>query len=297
MALRSISYITIHNTDTYSLGATAQASANYLSNNSQGTQASWHYTVDDINTIQSFPDNMACWHAGDGSGDGNYTSIGIEISTNWGFVAKGQSVAGIKNWDEATADEKANAELKFLKACDNAAQLTADLLKAHSLGIDKVVQHNYWKSSKYPTGKNCPYAIRLGLFNTSWDWFLGLVNKYYKGVEECNMKYFELYKEDMNLRSGIGTNYPVLIVIPKGTVIEVSQVSGTWGKTTYNGKSGWCSITASYAREVSAPVTPPIAAETVQKSEYDKVVAERDQQRQRAEIAEQKLAQIKSILS
>jgi len=180
--LKSIEYLTIHNTDTYSTGATAQASANYLGNNSQGSQASWHYTVDDTQAIQSFEDSQECWHAGDGTnGAGNSTSIAIEISTNWGFTAKGQTVSGINTWDQATVAEMTAAEVKFRKACDNAAQLTADLMKAHGLSIDKVVQHNYWKSSKYPSGKNCPYALRQGLFGTSWDWFTGLVTKYYNG--------------------------------------------------------------------------------------------------------------------
>ncbi len=51
------------------------------------------------------------------------------------------------------------------------------------------------------------------------------------------------------LRSGIGTSYSKLLTIPKGTVIKITQESNGWGKTTYNGKTGWVSLT--YIRKTS----------------------------------------------
>ncbi len=140
--LKSIEYITIHNTGNYSPTANALAHASLLYGGTGG--ASWHYSVDKDSIYQSFEDTSQCWHAGDGSdGPGNSTSIGIEICVN----------------------DKPG----FIKACENAAKLTAELLKKHGLGIDRVVQHNKW------SGKNCPAEIRLGSWGVTWDSFIAKV--------------------------------------------------------------------------------------------------------------------------
>ncbi len=110
---------------------------------SGGTETSWHYSVDYCDIYQSFNDNQMCWHAGDGSGPGNTTSIGIEICVN----------------NKAT----------FNQACKNAAWLVAGLLKKHNLGIDRLVQHNRW------SGKNCPAELRSGAWGVTWDDFHAMV--------------------------------------------------------------------------------------------------------------------------
>lgn len=46
----------------------------------------------------------------------------------------------------------------------------------------------------------------------------------------------------LRLRSGAGTSYAVLANIPYGTVLTITQTNGNWGKTTYNGKTGWVSL-------------------------------------------------------
>ncbi len=146
--MSNIEYITIHTTGNPVLDATASAHANYLYTGSGGGQTSWHYTVDALEIWQSFEDNSACWHAGDGNGKGNSASIGIEICDS----------------------DKTN----FVKACDNAAQLTADLLAKYSLPLDRVVQHNKW------SGKDCPKEIRAGNWGIDWSGFIELVKKYQK---------------------------------------------------------------------------------------------------------------------
>ncbi len=59
----------------------------------------------------------------------------------------------------------------------------------------------------------------------------------------------------LNLREGPTTSTPVLTSIPKGTTIEVTEVNGKWGKTTYNGKTGYCGL--SYTKLVT-PAAKPI---------------------------------------
>lgn len=122
-------YITIHDSGNASTGADALAHAKYLKGDSAASRpASWHFTVDDKNVVQNLPLGEVAWHAGDGSGPGNSSSIGIEICEN-------------ADGDRAKAEEKA-------------AELVAFLLKTYKLGIDAIVQHNKW------SGKNCPRIIR-----------------------------------------------------------------------------------------------------------------------------------------
>lgn len=145
--MKSINYVTIHCTGNRSASATAASHANYQHSGSEGRQASWHYTVDKNEIWQSFEDNQECWHATDGNGPGNTSSIGIEICVN----------------DQAG----------FKKACDNAAWLVSELLKKYGLSVDKVVQHNKW----YPA-KDCPSELRSGVWGVSWENFVLLVRQY-----------------------------------------------------------------------------------------------------------------------
>lgn len=133
------SYITIHNTAN---DATAKNEVNYmLSNNNQ---VSYHYAVDDKEAVQAIPLTRNAWHAGDGgSGTGNRKSIGIEIC----YSKSGGT--------------------RFEKAEQNAAYLTAVLLKERGWGISRVKRHKDW------SGKNCPHrTIAKG-----WSRFLNMVKK------------------------------------------------------------------------------------------------------------------------
>lgn len=44
---------------------------------------------------------------------------------------------------------------------------------------------------------------------------------------------------NLNMRSGRSTKYKILITIPKGTSLNITDISGSWGKTTYGGKTGY----------------------------------------------------------
>jgi len=133
-------YITIHETANTSKGANAQAHANLQS---KGFSSSWHWTVDDKEAIQSFPHTVRCWHAGDGRGDGNLNSIGIEICVN--------------------------QDGDFKKAVENAAELVKKIMADENIPITNVVQHNRW------SGKNCPAFLRSGKKGVTWDDFLSMV--------------------------------------------------------------------------------------------------------------------------
>jgi len=123
-------------------GANAAAHAN-LQSRGNVRDASWHWQVDDHEAVQSFPDTVQCWHAGDGRGAGNLSSIAIEICVN----ADGDYPAAVRN----------------------AAELVRTLMADHHVALDHVVQHNRW------SGKNCPTVLRAGSRGVTWAGFLDLV--------------------------------------------------------------------------------------------------------------------------
>lgn len=132
--------ITVHNTGNSNEGADAKMHSRYIKNPS--TRASWHYTVDDKSIYQHLPLDEHGWHAGDGRyGEGNRTSIGIEICMNKGI-------------DQAKAERLAT-------------QLIGYLMVQHGIPLNKVVQHNHW------SGKNCPSVIRARA--NGWQEFMKLI--------------------------------------------------------------------------------------------------------------------------
>lgn len=119
--------VCIHETANTSKGANADAHAR-LQYNGNSRQASWHWTVDDKEAIQSFTHDYRCWHTG--TTKGNNESIGIEICVN--------------------------SDGNYKKAVQNAAELVAKIMKYEKIPIENVVQHNYY------SGKNCPKIMRKG---------------------------------------------------------------------------------------------------------------------------------------
>lgn len=136
--------ITIHETANTKKGANAQMHAN-LQSNLNPREASWHYQVDDKEIIQSFPDNVMCWAAGDKRGPGNTTSLHIEICVN--------------------------SDGDFKKAVENAAALTRFKMKEYDLTIKDIKQHHDW------SGKNCPARLRSGYNGITWNNFLNMVKE------------------------------------------------------------------------------------------------------------------------
>ena len=130
--------IVIHNTAN---DAPAENEIAYMHRNNMET--SFHFAVDDKEAVQGIDLNRNAWHASDGNGKGNREGIAIEIC---------YSKSGGERW---------------LKALDNAAELTAKLLKDYGWGIDRVTKHQ-----DYGNHKHCPHRI---LDEYGWDNFLNLI--------------------------------------------------------------------------------------------------------------------------
>lgn len=137
-------YITVHQTGNTSHGANAEMHAR-LQENGNSRQASWHWQVDDKEAIQSFPHGVSCWHCGDGRGDGNMHSIGVEICIN--------------------------SDGDYKKAVENGARLVRQIMEQEGIPIGNVKQHWDWSR------KNCPQQIRAGQQGINWTDFINLVNR------------------------------------------------------------------------------------------------------------------------
>jgi len=71
-----------HETANTSPGADAAMHARYLGNGADGSQVSWHFTVDDHQIYQNIPIDEVTWQAADGSGPGNMSGISCELCVN-----------------------------------------------------------------------------------------------------------------------------------------------------------------------------------------------------------------------
>lgn len=133
-------YIVIHNTAN---DASAENEIRYMQSNDR--EVSFHYAVDDKEAVLGIPLNRNAWHAGDGAkGKGNRYGIAIEICYSKSGGAR------------------------FSKAEENAAKLTAELLKKYGWSIERVTKHQDY------SGKYCPHRT----LDDGWERFIKMVDKH-----------------------------------------------------------------------------------------------------------------------
>lgn len=152
-------YIVIHNTAN---DAKAENEIRYMQE--REGEISFHFAVDDKEAVQGVPLDRNAWHASDGGqGEGNRYGIAIEICYSKSGGAR------------------------FIKAEQNAAELTAYLMKKYSLGIDAVRTHqSFARDNKY-----CPHRT----LDMGWDRFLGMVKAAYSG-ETAKKTYADNYNKN-----------------------------------------------------------------------------------------------------
>lgn len=133
--------VTIHNTAN---DASALAEMSYMIGNN--AEVSYHWSVDDLQAIQGITHDRNAWHCGDGVGQGNMSSIGIEICYS-----------------------KTKGHPRYGQAEENGAKLAALILHQLGYGIDRLYKHQDW------SGKYCPHRI---LDNGDWEKFKAKVQGY-----------------------------------------------------------------------------------------------------------------------
>ena len=143
--------ITIHNTG--NPNSTAQNERGWLTNPSNLRQASYHIVVDEHEAIECLPLNEVAWHAGDGNGNGNMRSIGVEIC------------------------ESGNYAQTLL----NSAQLVAKLLYERGWGVDRLRRHYDWSR------KICPRLMYNSGKWTGWEEFKQMVSQQLESLSQNNL--------------------------------------------------------------------------------------------------------------
>ena len=220
-----------------------------------------HFYVDDLCAWQNLDLSYEGWHAADGRGPGNMSTLSIECIMS--------NSTGTEN----------------LKARDNCAKLTAWLLYQNDLTADNIYTHTHWLNvmagKKGTTDylntlmhpyKYCPYYILKG----GWIEFKTLVNQYViaLGGKACTTDIanitstvpttpthatstFTSFKvkiitDTLNVRKGAGTNNPISTTVSKNyvyTIAETKMVGETqWGKLKSG--AGWISLNSKYVTKV-----------------------------------------------
>lgn len=211
-------YVVIHETANTAAGANANAHSR-LQANGNSRDASWHFQVDDKEIIQSFDENIRCWHAGTTA---NNEGIAIEICVNKGG--------------------------NFKKAVDNAVELVKYLMDKYNIPFSNVRQHNYF------TGKDCPTNLRNGSKGVDWNDFI----KKIKGSESSKpvskpsqpstskqTGTVEILVDSLNIRSNASFSSSIVKVAKKG------QKYKTYGLSNglYNvGTNQWLSAGKAYVK-------------------------------------------------
>ena len=99
------------------------------------------------------------------------------------------------------------------------------------------------------------YRMTSGMYITA--------NTAYVRAEEVAIQVssYKFATSNLNMRTGAGTSYGVITVIPNGAKVEVLESANGWDKVVYNGNTGWASSTY-----LSADSQTPPAAVTLYKS-------------------------------
>ena len=153
-------YLTIHSTD--NRNATALQHARGMASGAFRGRSkwnrtgylTWHFTVDDVQAIQSLPLNIQGEHA-DHDGPGNTSSIGIEICE---FRNPARQAAAI----------------------ERAARLAAWVANEKGIPTDHIVPHYHWPQHHFHNyQKNCPrILLEGGRPGPRWDAFLRKIDSY-----------------------------------------------------------------------------------------------------------------------
>lgn len=245
--------VTIHNTGVINAakGTTMAEQYTRATVNGKMNSVRVHYYVDEHGAWQNLPLTWAGWHAADGNGNGNRRTIAIEC------------IMSAKYTD---ADKKSE---------DNTARIAAELLKTYGLTIDNLYTHTHWlnvrdgrkgtvdqlNTMKHPY-KMCPLYIL-----PHWAEFKAKVEEYmWEGGSvavpepEPEKQEFEpvqflvkIVDDDLNIRSGAGTEFPVAGKVYKGYVFTILETKiaadgGTWGRLKSG--AGWINIGAGYCKRV-----------------------------------------------
>ena len=180
----------------------------------------------------------------------NEAEVPADVIPNYTDAKSLQSFFKAKNAYSASASHGSSyspkaGDIAFLS-------LTSDVRNLTSVGIVESVTETGFTLIE----GNCPNRVRRNAYDLSNEAVIGFgspafssalpggtasaaatPSSYETGIYTLN--------DNMNLRVSPALGTTVLTVIPKGTAVVVDQISGEWGHTTYQSKTGWVSLTLS----------------------------------------------------
>lgn len=149
-------------------------------------------------------------------------------------------------------DDGYKDETYFKQCVEEACQLTAHLCKLYDIDPDGVVDFLGVKVPTILCHKDA-YKLKLGSDHSdTLTWF----KKFGYSMDKVRARVAEIIKASsattpsykvgryevtgsVNLRAGSNTSTKIQTTLPKGAIVDVIEVDGTWGKTTYNDKTGY----------------------------------------------------------
>ena len=105
--------------------------------------------------------------------------------------------------------------------------------------------------------KTCPGTNFMGIGNSkaAMTTFIGYVKSYMNGTPTTStttatnsVGVYKVIVDELNIRQGPGTSYPVKGVVHKGEAYTITKLSGSWGHLKSN--AGWININAKYCTKV-----------------------------------------------
>ena len=106
------------------------------------------------------------------------------------------------------------------------------------------------------SAKTCPGTNFMGIGNTKsaiTNSFIPKVKAYMAGTPVVNnitntVGVYKVIVDELNIRQGPGTSYPVKGVVHKGEAYTITQLSGSWGHLKSN--VGWININPKYCTKI-----------------------------------------------
>lgn len=105
--------------------------------------------------------------------------------------------------------------------------------------------------------KSCPGTNFMGIGNSkaAMTTFIGYVKSYMNGTPTTStttasnsVGVYKVIVDELNIRQGPGTSYPVKGAVHKGEAYTITQLSGSWGKLKSG--AGWINVNAKYCTKV-----------------------------------------------
>lgn len=199
-------------------------------NNSNYKKACVHAFVDgnNGNVYQTLPWNHRGWHGG---GECNDTHIGVEM-------CEPDCIRYISG-NTFTCTDRVKARAVAQRTYDTAVSLFAHLCKKYKLDPMKdIISHKEGAAKGIASNHGDPEHLwkQLGMGYT-----MDTFRKAVKTTMNPDMSYrVKITASTLNVRGGVGINYPITTTVRKGEIYTITEESNGWGKLKSG--AGWISL-------------------------------------------------------